>query len=77
VRFTLSVAIHFCYVTLLVFLLAVALFQCLPTMAPAVRIVLGLLHGTFAVARINTGAQYGMGRFYLPATSVARSGPRS
>ncbi|MEP6729418.1 MAG: hypothetical protein ABJE10_02215 [bacterium] len=70
VQFPFSAAIYFCYVAPLVALAALALFRYAPPMPATVSATLLAFYLSFAVFRINTSAQFGMGRFYLPAASI-------
>jgi hypothetical protein len=70
VQFPFSVAIYFCYVAPLVILLALSLYRYLPAHSGWVPLALVTLYLGFAVARVDGGAQMGMGRFYLRASSV-------
>jgi hypothetical protein len=71
VQFPFSVAVYFCYVAPLVVLSATALYTALPPTPRVVPAALVGLYACFAVLRIDSAAQYGMGRFYLPASRVA------
>lgn len=70
VQFPFSVAVYFCYVAPLVVLLGAALFHWLPRQPAIVPAALVALYLGFGMARVNGGAQYGMGRFLLRASSV-------
>ena len=70
VQFPFSVAIYFCYVAPLVLLSALALLQYAPQGTNAAAAILAAFYLAFGVARVNRGAQFGMGRFYLPAASI-------
>jgi hypothetical protein len=70
VQFPFSVAVYFCYVAPLVVLSAVALYRFLPPAPRFVPVALVGLYASFALLRIDSAAQYGMGRFYLPASRV-------
>ena len=70
VQFPFSVAIYFCYVAPLVALLALALFRYLPRVPAVVPAALVAFYLGFGVLRVNAGAQYGMGRVFVPASAV-------
>jgi len=70
VQFPFSVAIYFCYVAPLVILLALALYRHLPPQPTWMPVALVALYMGFGLLRINGGAQFGMGRFFLRASAI-------
>lgn len=65
-----SAALYFCYVAPLAILCALALLRYVRPMRSTASIPLVAFYLVFAVARINTAAPYGMGKFYLGSSAV-------